>query len=671
MVANVKPNKINPLELRGNDRVFQIDRDTILIYTGLTLDDFRPFSRIGASHNFPASILQFVENVLLPERHLWNVGLEEMWLRNSIEMGISKIRYVGSKEMLSYLNRYFDLESYFSSHNGKKTEKVNLPVEYKVYLPPNQRELSKDKSSIVYMHTGEFQVLVGGSRVMDSGNYFRTRLTIDKEYLLIKRMIEKLPTQKAKEGFSFFVFNSNLFSSLFNFKGELLTINPLPELHFRLFEMHIDPDRINMAITSSPYLPGFVELFRRADVIEKEIAASYPDVEKLTLLKRIYYFSRPKFFSDGSTLPYARYVNYYESKTKSHAALVFRVRDDIEQQMKILIPLFQDKINRNFDYIKAPFDLEFIKINDAKDLQELNFTNFYLISPGSIPDKKWNSLKLKENYFPAIPNVEFTLNQIIDLEEVLDFIQKLFENTIFADLIYELAKKVATFTTTEDLVSIKDELYLIRTQPIPADRVLLYNLAEALKLIYLFANLHQDLPADVNRLFYKVRNRFSHDKVKIEEVYNLTNVKVNLFVKTGEFVSCFISETEPLWTITLQYPPDPDSAIELEKEYRRYLKEQHKLIDKGLADPKERMVLEFFEKLLEERIFYNEQRLKLQQLVESLKSNIESVASEFMPKEKKVPFHMKLPYWLRVIVESLRIPQVIYFLESIWKRKQK
>jgi len=58
-------------------------------------------------------------------------------------------------------------------------------------------------------------------------------------------------------------------------------------------------------------------------------------------------------------------------------------------------------------------------------------------------------------------------------------------------------------------------------------------------------------------------------------------------------------------------------------------------------------------------------------LVESLKSNIEAVASEFMPKEKKVPFHMKLPYWLRVIVESLRIPQAIYFLESIWKRKQK
>ncbi|GIX40625.1 MAG: hypothetical protein KatS3mg129_0358 [Leptospiraceae bacterium] len=664
MVASVRNIKINPLELRGNDRVFQIDRDTILIYTGLHLEDFRPFSRIGAGHDFPVSIIQLVENVLLPERHMWNVGIEEMWLRNSIDSGISKLKYVGSKEMLNYLNRYFDLESYYS--NGKKADKIHLPVEYKVYQPPNQRELNKDKSSIVYMHTGDFQVLVGGSRVMDSGNYFRARLTIDKEYLLLKRIIEKLPEQQAKNGFSFFVFDGELFSSLFNFNGELLAINPLPEMHFRLFEMQIDPDRINMAITSSPYLPGFVELFRRADVIEKEFAVSYPDVEKLTLLKRIYYYSRPKFFSDGSTLPYARYVNYYESKTKSHAVLAFRVRDDIENQLKILFPLLPDKINRNFDYIKGPFDIEFIKINDKKDLLDLQFSNFYFIIQGAIKDKKWYSLRLNENYLPAIPGAEYKIQQIIDIEEVLDFFQNTFENTVFGDLLYNLASKIASYQSVDDLLSIKDELYLIRTQAIPADKVLLYNLAEALKLLYNFTNYYQELPPDVNRLFLKVRKRFSHQKVKLEEIYNLSNsIKIHVFVKTGEFVSCFITEVEPLWNISIQYPPHPDSAIDSEKEYRRYLKEQHKLIDKGIGTQLERNVLEFLEKLLEERIYYNEQRQKLQILIDSLKPNLEEAASALLPREKKgVPFHMKLPYWLRITLETLRVPESINYIEN-------
>jgi len=671
MVANTKNIKINPLELRGNDRIFQIDRDTILIYTGLHLEDFRPFSRIGAGHDFPVSIVQLVENILLPERHMWNVGLEEMWLRSSIESGISKIKYIGSKEMLSYLNRYFDLESYFSP-NGKKAEKVHLPVEYKIYEPPNQRELNKDKSSIIYMHTGDFQVLVGGSRVMDSGNYFRARLTIDKEYLFLKRIIEKLPKKQNLDGFSFFIFESELFSSLFNFKGELLSINPLPEMHFRLFEMQIDPDKINMAITTSPYLPGFVELFRRSDVIEKEIAVSYPDIEKLTLLKRIYYFARPKFFSDGSTLPFARYVNYYESKTKSHSILAFRVRDDIEQQIKILFPLLPEKINRNFDYVKGPFDIEFIKINDKKEILDLNFAQFYIILQGAIQDKKWKSLRLKENYFPGIPNAEYKLNQIVDLEELLDFIQSLFENSVFGDLLYNLAVKVSNFQSIEDLLSIKDELYLIRTQPMPGDKVLLYNLAEALKVIYYFANNYQQLPPDINQLFLKVRKRYSHQKVKLEELYSLNNtIKINLFVKTGEFVGCFISETENLWNITLQYPPDPSAAIESEKEYRKYLKEQHKLIDKGMATQVERMVLEFFEKLLEERIFYNEQRERLQSLLESLKPTLETIATSLTPKEKKIPFHMKLPYWLRRIVEALKIPNLVEWIKTKLRMNKK
>ncbi len=670
MVTSIKTNKINPLELRGNDRVFQINRDTIFIYTGLHLEDFKPFARIGAGNDYQFNINQMVENILLPERHMWNVGIEEMWLRNSIDLGNTRIRYIGSKEMLSYISKYFDLESYYSQ-NGKK-EKVNLPVEYRIYQPPNQKELSKDKATIIYMHTGDFQVLVGGTRVLDSGNYFRQRITIDKEYTLLKKILEKIHVEPNLKGFSFYLFNSKIFSALFNFNGEFLSINPLEEMHFRLFELNLDPDCIKMAITSSPYLPGFVELFRRADILEKEIAVSYPDVEKLTLLKRIYFYSRPKFFSDGSTLPYARFVNYYESKTKSHAVLAYRLRDDVEQQIKIIFPLLHEKINKNFDYVKGPFDIEFYKIDHKKEVDLLNTSIFYILYQGEILDKHWNKIKLKENIIPAIPNAEFKLNQIVELDEIIDFLQKIFENSTYGEYIINLATKISSFQNIEDLLSIKDDLYLIRTQVLPDDKILLYNLAEALKVIYYFANIHQQLPPDINKLFYKVRNRFSHSKIKIEEFINLGNtIKVNMFMKAGEILGCFLTEAKSVWNITIQYPPDANNAIELEKEYRRYLKEQHKLIDKGIANQNERVMLEFLEKLLEERIFYNEQKNKLDELINALKPNIEILASKFEEKRKKIPFHMKLPYWPRRIVEMVKLPELLDFIEKSIKKFKK
>lgn len=661
-------NKINPLELRGQDRVFQVDRDTVLIYTGLHLEDIKPFARIGASSELPLGYINFIENILLPERHLWNIGLEEMWLRGALNFGVSKIRYVGSKEMLSYLNRYFDIENYLS-RSEKRTENIQLPIEYKIYQAPNQKEINKEKSSIIYLHTGEFQVLVGGSRVLDSTNYFRPRLTIDREYNFLQKILEKISGNQKLKNHSFFFFESDIMSILFNFNSELLAINPLEEMHYRLFELKINPDLLRMAITYSSYLPGFVEIFRRADITQKEIAVSYPDIEKLTLLKRIYYFSRPKFFSDGGSLPFARYVSYYESKTKSHAALLFRTREDLEEQIKILFPLLPDKENKNFDYIKGPFDIEFIKLDDIKQIKELNFSNFYIISQGMLNEKKWSKLKIEKNYFPAIPKVQYIIEQIKELNEVAEFIINLFKNSPFEDLIRNLINKISSFSSVEDLLSIKDELYLIRTQAVPSNKVLLYNLAESLKLIYFFANYHQQLPKEINSLFTKVINRFSHNKIKINDIYHLQeNIQVHVYIKASEITSCFITNQDPLWTIHIQYPPDPDHAIELEKEYRKYLKEQHKLIDKGLANQSERIILEFLEKLLEERIFYNEQRIKLQNLMEVIKPNLELIAETLSYKNKKLPFHFKLPYWLRLIVEFLRIPEMISLTKNLHTR---
>ncbi len=665
-----KSYKINPLELKGNDRVFQLDRDTIILYTGLHLEDIKPFARIGAGSEYPFFLSHFIESVLLPERNMWNAGIEEMWLRMSLDMNTGKIKYVGSKEMLSYLQRYFDLEQLYST--SRKEEKIKLPVEYQIYSMPRP-EIEKDRSTIIYLATGEYQVNVGGSRVFDSGNYFRARLTIDKEYNILKKILSKVPLDyQQRSKYSFFLFSGSFISVLFHLNGQYCILNPLSELHYRLFEMQLDPDCISMAITSSPYLPGFVELFRRADILEKEIAVSFPDVEKLNLLKRIYYLARPKFFSDGSTLPLAKFVNYYESKTKSHASLNFRLRDDVEEQIKILFPLLNQKESRNFDYIKGPFDIEFIRIDSKKDFNELSHSHYYIISQGNISTKEWQSIKLSPKIFPSIYGSEYSMTQIQELSELVEILQRVFYQTPFEPMINMLIQKITNFTDVNELLSIEDELYLIRTQPVPKDKVLLLNLAEALKAIYHFANEMQSLPPKINKLFLDNIHRFSHSKIKISDINLYSHqLRINLFIKSGEITCNFITSSEPLWKISIQYPPESISAVELEKEYRRYLKEQYKLIDKNIAPQWERNILDFLEKLLEERIFYNEQRLRLQALTEALNLKLETDDSIESSKTKKLSFHMKLPYWLRIIVEFLKVPEIIDYLVLNKKRIQK
>ena len=92
-----------PIEIRGTERVFQIDRDTFVIYTGLHRSDFRPFLRVGSGRSIPAGVLGQIENVILPENDPANAGLEVAWQDATRREASDSIRYVGSKDRVNQL----------------------------------------------------------------------------------------------------------------------------------------------------------------------------------------------------------------------------------------------------------------------------------------------------------------------------------------------------------------------------------------------------------------------------------------------------------------------------------------------------------------------------------------------------------------------------------------
>lgn len=656
---------INPLELRGTERVFQIDRDTILIYTGLHLEDIRPFSRIGAGYQLPAHLLPYIEHVILPEKHLWNIGVEDAWLRAGIDMGVGKITYVGSKERVTQLHRYFDIESYMQQKAKEAREKARekgqdrkndempaeLPVKYEVYQAPQRGEDTKNKCLITYLATGDFQVSVGSSKVLDSGSYFRARLGIDREYALMSKVLAK-STQPLSKGFGFIPFASEDFCSvLWNFQSSLLFYEPVPEYHYRLFEAGIDPDRVSMAISRSVYQPGFVELMRRADITRRTVGISAPDSEKLGLIKRIFQFAQPKLFSEGGALPLARSVSYFESRTRSHGAFVFRTRDDAEHPIQVIFPFMKTKSSRSFDFVKGPFDLELTVVDEPSQLKEESASQATLLSRGRISDKAWKKLHLGTWQYPAVPGCEYQFRQVLSVDEWTDAAQAVLSGTEFEAPVLDIMKNISS---ASELTAIRDNLYIIRTQAVPRDPVLLLNLSGILNAIY---RTLMRLPIEdrtVIDLASKVAARYNSSKLHIGDLDAYAGLlQFDVIVMSGLYTVLLAHQRNPRLHVQIEYPPSPDTVLEFEKDYRKYMRSQQKIVDK-MGTVEDRAVMEFLEKLFEEALFYGRERQRLQELFEALQPGAVDVNVR-----EGLPFYMKLPYWLRIVVQTLRIPEMV------------
>lgn len=665
---------INPLELRGTERVFQIDRDTILIYTGLHLQDVRPFSRIGAGFQLPAHLLPYIEHVILPENHLWNTGVEDAWLRAGIDLGAGKLTYVGSKERVTQLNRYFDIEGYIKQKEKEAREKARekgqdrkkgeapteLPVKYEVYQAPQRGEDVKNKCLITYLATGDYQVSVGSSKVLDSGSYFRARLGMDREYALMSKVLAK-SVQPASKGFGFIPFASEEHcSALWNFNGSLLFNEPVPEYHYRLFEIGIDPDRVSMGISGSVYQPGLIELMRRADVTGRVVGISAPDSEKLGLVKRIFNFAQPKFFSEGGALPLARTVSFFESRTRSHGAFVFRTREDAEHPVQVLFPFLKTKPSRSFDFVKGPYDLEMTVVDDASQLKEEGAAQATLLSRGMIAEKAWKKLSLGQGQYPAVPGCEYQFRQVLSTDEWSDAARAVLAGTEFEAPVLDIIGNIAMAT---DLTAIRDSLYIIRTQRVPRDPVLLLNLSGILNALYRTLSRLTVEDRTVIDLAAKVASRFNASKLRIGDLDAYAGaLRFDIIVMNGLYTVLLAHQAAPKFHIQIEYPPSPDSVLEVEKEYRKYLKSQQKIVDKvGTAE--DRAAIEMIEKLFEEALFHGRERQRLQHLFEALQLGAVDVNAR-----EGLPFYMKLPYWLRVVVQTLRIPEMVDWFAGLKDR---
>ncbi|MEQ8349906.1 MAG: hypothetical protein RH862_00380 [Leptospiraceae bacterium] len=647
-----------PSEYRGPERAFQFDRDTFLIYTGIHDADMRPFSRIGAGTSVPAGLLPQIENVVVPEENLWNVGLEAAWLKESLAAGSGHIRYVGSKERTTQLHRYLDPNE--DEMSGSKEDAGNDPVEYSSYSAPEKGVSQKDRCTITYMATGEYQVTVGGSRVLDSQSLSRGRMGLDREYEQVNKILSK-QGRRMEHGWSFFPLQTDgdMLSVYWGLQGKGLALNPPVDVHYHFLANAIDPERLQMVIAETAELPGLAEQFRRNNTLERQFGAYCPEMERIIHLKRMYNRAQVKTFDDSRTLPFSKETVFFCSRSKSHGAFAMKANPEAEYPMQIIFPLQKGKQSRSFDFTKGPFDLEIMRLEEGQKFEGAG-SYLTLIGRGHASPKKFSKSKLKGAAFPLLSGSEYRLQQIVNLSNLADELSLGLKGSEFEQTVPELLSLMGQSGPNLDEEAVLDLLYRIRTQAVPDNILLRINLGEATRAVHSYLGTLKDKFPKVAKLSEKVFKRYSTDKLKVRDLEALEGAVAFDVYAVQARIS--ILQVRPVHAprIAIVFPPEIDTIKAEQKEYRKYLKEQNRILDKGDESPSERATLEFLEKLLEERLHLAEERERLGDLLQDLDLS--------GPVEDKgdLPFHMKLPYWLRRTFEFLRIPEFVEWVKGLF-----
>ncbi len=603
-----------PDELKGPERVFQIDRDTVLIYTGLHANDLRPFVRMGAGVSAPGILLRHIENVILPENDPLNAGLEMAWIQATVENGGENIGYVGSKDRVSQIYSYTGMQDF----NARSDESEKKPVAMHPYLPLRLLAGGKDRCTTTFFETGDVQVSVGGSKVLSSEKLKKASLHIDKEYDLLSSALSKR-SRKCESGYSFMYLGQGRGLSLpmyWNFNGEGMLVNPMPDYHYRLFESVIDPARVSLCAASSVYSPGLMESLRRKNTEKKPLGIYSHNLDRLGVIKKIYNNAFVKVFDDGRVLPSAKETTYYVSRGGSHAAITCKMVPGAERQAQILFPIGGGKFSKSFEYIRGQHDLE-IAVLRSKDDLGVKDAKLVLHLPGEVRDSWYQSQKLSEGCYPLLEGKEYTYTFAESAAGLIEEMIKGLHGTNFEEPIKEFI--YALIGQSSETEILEKWIAKLKTLPVPEGPALYSNLFEIFRFIEDSPSFQENTDARIKKRYEKVRKKYSIDRLRNRHWLSLAEMPVcfSILFMGGKksYIIALPAESE---VVKFSMPPSSDRLEESAKPYRTLLKQQSRALDKASDPPGYRPCLDLMERLLEERLRIVEERKRFHVLLTQL-----------------------------------------------------
>ncbi len=233
---------------QDSDRLFILDNECYIIFTGDTVQDEKPFIRIGNWINLPVELIPLIENIIITDLIVGNPSYEQF----NIDVNyLPTNRYIGSDFIVK---RYLNFQKAFGLD---LTNAAIVDIEKDIPVVSRKKILSDQESFIGIFYTD------GNFRITHRKNNIFNLKDVEEKNLHATRIHDLLSAHGRETGRyagSGLVFLEN--NPLF-YRNRLFTSYHFPKNYYEAFSrLHIDPAQIRELILPSSNLMNITRLLK-------------------------------------------------------------------------------------------------------------------------------------------------------------------------------------------------------------------------------------------------------------------------------------------------------------------------------------------------------------------------------------------------------------------------
>jgi hypothetical protein len=258
----------------NSDRLFIVDTECFIIFTGGSLNDERPFIRIGTWYDLPVEIIPLVENIIVSDRILGNPSYEQF---NIDVRHLEANRYIGGE---SILKRFLEYQRIF----GLDLTNVSL-VNIEKDLPElsSQKNVSdRDQFIGIFYSDGNIKIDHGGKNIFDLNTINRENLNNAE---ILNRISSNSKNTDRYKGAGLVIIDNN---PVFYQKGYFTSYQFPDKCQSDFSVLQIDPSYIRELLLPSQNLINISGFMKFKNQRSGKIKLYSDNTEQIELIKKLF-----------------------------------------------------------------------------------------------------------------------------------------------------------------------------------------------------------------------------------------------------------------------------------------------------------------------------------------------------------------------------------------------
>lgn len=258
----------------NSDRLFVVDTECFIIFTGSSINDDRPFIRIGTWYDLPVEIIPLIENIIITDGIMGNPAHEQfnIDIRNLVSN-----RYIGGESIIKH---FLDYQKNFGL-DLNNVSIVNIEKDIPE-LPKKSRVSDRNQFIGVFYSDGNLKIVHDQSDIFDLNSILNDNLSVTT----IQEKISSYSKGTDRySGSGFIIAGSN---PLF-YGGGYFTAYQYPAGPLSFFSrLRIDPSRIRDVLLPSQNILNISSLMKFKNSRGGRIRIFSDNPEQIDLIRKLF-----------------------------------------------------------------------------------------------------------------------------------------------------------------------------------------------------------------------------------------------------------------------------------------------------------------------------------------------------------------------------------------------